>query len=521
MRTVICVIIKDEQRYVREWVQYHLDLGFDALYLYEDWGSHSHAEVLADYISGGEVFLTPLEGSGLPITRCDNRQGVSTQMQLFCWFLDECKEGRIDADWVGFFDVDEFLTFEDGWDLAGLEAAYADTAGVLPCWLMYGANGHLERPAGGVVANYTEPTPLVFHLQYHHKSLVNVMRCAGCIDVHTFQGCVYTDGTSLTTPKVVYEKCYLRHYFTKSWADYCERMEHRGNMGNNDRCYDRFFMLSPELASLRDMLLEERRWNSSNPDTMYISHERRIISGGNKRRLRRGDYERDVRERMYAATKKAAPFILRTPYVPRMARICDGVVVQITPKCGCSTIAYVADRYAGAGVFSGVCEDALRHRHFLDVCDGASGPNGPTDLWAAWNETVAMEAGTLDEHDRYIVIWRDPIERVLSAKHTLAPAQPLSEFLEDVVATFRYHGDFCIDQHLLPQSYFCKAERVDEWVELKDLSAFLEAEGIAPVRTNMRREEEREYDEDVLDEYRDVLREIYKDDYAMRVGYGE
>ena len=36
MKIAICAIIKDEQRYLEEWLQYHFKLGFDEIYLYED-----------------------------------------------------------------------------------------------------------------------------------------------------------------------------------------------------------------------------------------------------------------------------------------------------------------------------------------------------------------------------------------------------------------------------------------------------------------------------------------------------
>jgi len=43
MRTAIVAIVKNEHRFIKEWVDYHLALGFDDIYIYEDYRSDSHA----------------------------------------------------------------------------------------------------------------------------------------------------------------------------------------------------------------------------------------------------------------------------------------------------------------------------------------------------------------------------------------------------------------------------------------------------------------------------------------------
>lgn len=34
MQTTICCIAKNEDRYIHEWIAYHLKLGFDKIYIY-------------------------------------------------------------------------------------------------------------------------------------------------------------------------------------------------------------------------------------------------------------------------------------------------------------------------------------------------------------------------------------------------------------------------------------------------------------------------------------------------------
>ena len=40
-KTAICAILKNEHQYLDEWIRHHLDIGFDEIYLYEDFGSKS------------------------------------------------------------------------------------------------------------------------------------------------------------------------------------------------------------------------------------------------------------------------------------------------------------------------------------------------------------------------------------------------------------------------------------------------------------------------------------------------
>ena len=49
-RTIaICAILKDEHQYLKEWLDYHLNIGIDQIYLYEDITSQTHIEITKDY----------------------------------------------------------------------------------------------------------------------------------------------------------------------------------------------------------------------------------------------------------------------------------------------------------------------------------------------------------------------------------------------------------------------------------------------------------------------------------------
>lgn len=282
MQYVICAIVKNEQRFIREWVEHYLSIGFTKIYVFEDFGSRSHLSQVSDYVDSGQVVLDSLDQSHF-IKK--ERKGTMVQRNLYDKFLKTCRENNT-ADWIGFFDVDEFLAFEQGWDLQRLTEEFSSEAGILLSWVVYGASGHIKRPAGSVCESYTQHMPEGFLLDggwpWNVKSLVNVHKCPGMKHIHVFKDCV---NTSHKTEGLSFSCAWLNHYYTKSWEDYCERMFRRGNMHNNFRSFDQFFKCSPELQHRQREMVESVRYRHCK-STMWISRSMKIISGGNELRLK-------------------------------------------------------------------------------------------------------------------------------------------------------------------------------------------------------------------------------------------
>lgn len=286
MKSVICAIVKDENIFIREWVEHYLKNGFQKLYIFEDFGSKSHYNELKDYIEQDKVELNSLSESHYVK---HYKKGTSVQKNLYDKFLKDCKEKNL-ADWIGFFDIDEFIMFEDGWDLEKLEQEFDDYGGVLLSWKLYGANGHLKRPEGSVVENYTTHLPEGSLLDgesitWAVKSLVNVKNSSHQEAViHVFSDCKLTNKLDRSSNKLSFEKAWLNHYYTKSWEDYLNRIFSRGNMANNYRCLDKFFTCNPDLKDKeKEMIFAQRKNHTAS--TMWISRKYRLISGGNIQRL--------------------------------------------------------------------------------------------------------------------------------------------------------------------------------------------------------------------------------------------
>ena len=94
MKTLLCCIGRKENRYVRDWVEYHKSLGITNIYLMDNNydGEEDFREVINDYIDNGYVILKD----------CKNKK--SHQLKGYT----ECYEtyGN-DYDWIIFIDIDE------------------------------------------------------------------------------------------------------------------------------------------------------------------------------------------------------------------------------------------------------------------------------------------------------------------------------------------------------------------------------------------------------------------------------
>lgn len=250
-KVVICAIIKDEHEYIKEWVEHNLRIGFDRIYLCEDIGSKSHADILSEY---DKVTLFQYNDE---ISKYRNtHQGSIRQQTLFNWFLSE-KKGC--ADWCAFIDPDEYIMFDDGrMTVKSLLRRYENEKGLYLSWKMYGASGHITKPVGNVVDNYTkECNYLRVDNGYTYKSIINLNteepRMCG---IHKAKDGVNTLG--IHTDRIrTHSVAWINHYFTKSWEDWVFRLKSRGDSYPGHRKINDFFECNTDMLDMKDELIKE------------------------------------------------------------------------------------------------------------------------------------------------------------------------------------------------------------------------------------------------------------------------
>ena len=161
-KSCILTVIKNEQEYLDEWIKYHLDLGIDHIFIFEDIDSDSHKEICDKY--GVKVSLDSIlsildENQRKELKEVKELNKYSVQHTYFRNGLNYLKK-EYKYEWCFVIDNDEFITFEDkDSKLEDILSLYDDYDAFIMQWECYGANGHINKPYykdKGVVNTYTE-----------------------------------------------------------------------------------------------------------------------------------------------------------------------------------------------------------------------------------------------------------------------------------------------------------------------------------------------------------------------------
>jgi len=147
----LVLIIKDESRYILEWIEYHRLIGVDHFLIFDNGSSDGLAELLSWYCAQGIVTLI-----GWPnltsLSEGDLQRGWFEQ-DFACQYAIRLLTGH--SRWVGILDVDEFVALEAPFrrDLPGfLDRTGLPTVSLF--WRMFGTSGHSVEPAGLITENY-------------------------------------------------------------------------------------------------------------------------------------------------------------------------------------------------------------------------------------------------------------------------------------------------------------------------------------------------------------------------------
>ena len=277
MKTAICAILKDEHLFLEEWIDWHLSLGFDAIYLFEDKGSMSHEDICDKY---SNVYLRRYENDENVKYILRNQSSSQKQTDLYNWFGDRYNNVY---DWVAFIDIDEFIIFSSDYNLEKLCSEFESYPAVLLNWKIMGASGHISRPSCKIMEAYTiEEEPTEMDKLYFWKSFCNLTRWRGIKKVHDGIGAVNTNHNT-NTNEWYYDKAWINHYFTKSWEDWCDRIFKRGGTVRGHRRLSDFFETNKSMQHLKKELID--CVSDRIPNGTYWLDREGHIAGGNVKKI--------------------------------------------------------------------------------------------------------------------------------------------------------------------------------------------------------------------------------------------
>jgi len=273
MTSCILTVIKNEHEYLDEWIQYHLNLGIDHIFIFEDIDSDSHKDICEKYdnviLSSISLILNDEELNKVKQIKSrkisnhnENPQYVYIKKGLT--YLKSLNK----YDWCFVIDNDEFITLEKENDsLESIISLFSGYDAFILQWKCYGANGLIHKPDysnKGIIETYTK------EITGHIPTATPQSLTKTCYNLNTYQESyfLYTHQPSKycnfcrtnfskdrNTP--VYDKIFIRHYITKSWEEYIWKMKTRGYFFGKLRTHDAFFKINPDMNYLKNDLMKE------------------------------------------------------------------------------------------------------------------------------------------------------------------------------------------------------------------------------------------------------------------------
>ena len=229
-KIILAVICKDENDYIEEFVDYHLNIGFDKIIIGDnnDISGELYQEQLKDYIKAKQVKIY-------------NLRGKKGQQKVFYNMVMD----KEDYEWCAFIDADEFITF-------GPQADFSDIRDFLESndnikayklnWCCYGDNGKIHMEDEDVIDRFPEPKPMEFTFTYNfpenlhtksilHKSVQNrFFNSPHTVDY--YDGYYTPSGIKANSSPVGnvidWAMLYVRHYYTKSLEEWVKHKMGRG-----------------------------------------------------------------------------------------------------------------------------------------------------------------------------------------------------------------------------------------------------------------------------------------------------
>ena len=196
---------KNEDRYIEEWVDYHIKLGFDNIIIYQN-----------DWVC--------------PITRdkliLKNFSGKGVQMDCYLDYLN-----NVSSDYAAFIDVDEFIVLQKHTNIKDFLTEYHNEYGIAVNRYYFGSQGKIKHDVEFPNSLLRQFTKRDSNVDFHIKTILNLKTSNGYMELpHNpntplmdTNGKIFRGSFNKNGPTDVIQ---INHYYHKTYEDWkkiCER----------------------------------------------------------------------------------------------------------------------------------------------------------------------------------------------------------------------------------------------------------------------------------------------------------
>lgn len=163
---VICAVFKDESFFLKQWIDFHIRMGVEQFYLYNNGSTDNYLEILHPYI---EQKLVQLIDWSIE-TRNQREYLTLLQLPAYNHALSIAKDT---AQWAAFIDLDEFLCPIKHDTMVALLQDFNAYAGLAINWQTFGTSGieHLATEAS-IIESFLWKAPSWWDMNKYIKMIV-------------------------------------------------------------------------------------------------------------------------------------------------------------------------------------------------------------------------------------------------------------------------------------------------------------------------------------------------------------
>ena len=197
MKTIICTIAKNEDKYIKDFCEYHLNIGFDEIHIFDN---------------GTDI---PFSDSRIIVHPFRNVKTRCPQIKAY----RECIQNE-SYDWCAFIDVDEFITIKNNNIVNFLSTIDSSVDGLKLNERVFGDNDeivptNIDIPVYERITKISRKSSLrsYKYILRHNKNLLILSPHDIVIKETKQQPNFVTD----------FNECYIRHYKTKTLSEFCDQ----------------------------------------------------------------------------------------------------------------------------------------------------------------------------------------------------------------------------------------------------------------------------------------------------------
>lgn len=168
----ICAIVKNEEKYILEWIAHNILIGFEAIVIYDN---ESDIDV--------SNLISPLSYDiQIDVIKWPSKEGVSPQLSAYNDYISKFAN---EIEYTAFIDLDEFIFIKDGIKINDFLDKYSEIGAAISMnQLCFGSSGHQDYIKDLVTRRFNHTSPLSFEENNYFKTIAKTKNIENIFDCH-------------------------------------------------------------------------------------------------------------------------------------------------------------------------------------------------------------------------------------------------------------------------------------------------------------------------------------------------